>query len=334
MNPMQLNFIGGLYDRILPLFTGEVTVDGFDLRIHPVDSPREVFDRMARNADYDLSEMSSAEYVMAAARGGSPFVALPVFLSKVFRHGFIFVNAKARIEDPKDLAGKRIGVPLYTQSAAVWIRGILKTEYGVDLSGVRWVQGALNQAGRYGDPKILPLLKPIDLEAAPEGRSLDDMLVAGELDAVIGAEVPASLGRSPSVRRLFPDYREREKDYFRRTGIFPIMHLVILRREVQQRHPTAGQAIYDALCRAKAVAMRKMRDVSATRYMLPWLASDIEELDALFGADHWSYGIEANRRTLEQFVHHLVDQNMIPAPVPVDSLFLPVSDALAEGQGA
>lgn len=323
----KLNFLSGTYDRVLPLFTGEVKLEGFDLRCHALDNPREVFDLMARTSQYDASEMSAAEYITSSSGGVSPFVALPAFVSKVFRHGFIFINQQAGIDGPEDLAGKRIGIPLYTQSAAVWIRGILQSEYGVDLSKVRWVQGALNYAGRYGRLAISPLLQPIDLEQAPEDRSLNDMLVSGDLDAVIGAEVPAAYGRVPFIRRLFPDFRDREKAYFRRTGIFPIMHLVVLRREVHERHPALGQALYDALCEAKALSIKKMRDVSVTRYMLPWLASDIEEIDALFGADHWAYGVEANRRTLEQFVDYLADQHLIPSRVPVEGLFLPVRES-------
>lgn len=318
----QLNYISGLYDRVLPLLTGEASAEGFDLRFHPLDNPRGVFDLMARSSDYDASEMSSSEYITAVSRGGSPFVALPIFVSKMFRHSFIFINANSGISEPRDLAGKRIGVPLYTQSAAVWIRGILNSEYGVDLSGVRWVDGSLNQAGRYGDPKVPPLLKPINLEHAPADRSLNDMLVTGELDAVLGAEVPDALGGVPHVRRLFPDYREREKDYYRRTGIFPIMHMVVLRRAVVERHPGAGQALFNAMCKAKAIAEQKMRDVSATRYMLPWLNADIEEIDSVFGGDHWAYGVDANRRTLEQFIAYMVDQDLIAAPIPVESLFL------------
>lgn len=332
MDAVPLNFVSGLYDRVLPLFTGEVKVDGFDLNFHALDNPREVFDRMARGTEYDASEMSSTEYIMSAARGDSPFVALPVFVSKVFRHGFIFINRNAGIERPEDLEGKRIGVPLYTQSAAVWIRGILASEYGVDLSTVRWVQGALNYAGRYGNPKVPPLLQPVDLVQAPEDRSLDEMLVAGDLDAVIGAEVPASHRRVPSIQRLFPDFRDREKAYFRKTGIFPIMHLTILRRAVLERHPTASQALYDAMCRAKALSIARMRDVSATRYMLPWLASDIEEIDDVFGADHWAYGITPNRATLERLIAYMADQHMIPSRLPVESLFLPVRETMPAGK--
>lgn len=324
MSLPQLTYISGLYDRVLPLLTGEARPEGFDFRFHPLDNPRAVFDLMARSEDYDASEMSSSEYITAVSRGGSPYVALPVFVSKVFRHSFIFINTNAGIREPRDLAGKRIGVPLYTQSAAVWIRGILQSEYGVDLSGVRWVDGSLNRYGRYGDPKVPALLRPITLDHAPADRSLDDMLVAGELDAVLGAEVPISFGRAPHIQRLFPDYKEREQDYYRRTGIFPIMHMVALRRSVAERYPRAGQALFDAMCEAKAIAERKMRDVSATRYMLPWLNADIEEIDAVFGGDHWAYGLEANRRTLEQFIAYMVDQHLIAAPMPVESLFLPV----------
>jgi len=322
---LRLTFACGLYDRMLPLYTGEVRPEGLDLDFLAIDSPREIFDRMSGAQAFDVSEMSISELITRISARQCPFVAIPVFPSRCFRHGFIAVNRKA-VRAPKDLAGKRIGVPLYTQTAAVFIRGLLAEDFGVDLSGVHWVEGAINQAAPHGRPTVLPVLRPLSIAANHSGRSLSDLIAAGEIDAIIGTSLPASIKTSPDVVRLFPDFREREKDYFRRTRIFPIMHTVAIRRDVHAAHPFVAQSLYAAFCAAKDRALEKMRYLGALRYMLPWLMADVDEIDEVFGGDPWPYGIAANRPTLEAAIRYLHDQGMIAAPIAVEDVFEPLRD--------
>jgi 4,5-dihydroxyphthalate decarboxylase len=322
MPALPITFACGLYDRILALQTGEIKPDGIDLNSLVIDNPREIFDRMSNRLEFDACEMSSSEFISRYAAGKLPFVALPVFASRVFRHGFIVVNRRF-VTSAKDLAGKRIGVPLYTQTAAIFVRGLMQHDLGVDLSGIEWVQGAVNEPGAYGNPSVMPLLKPAAITPNRSGKSLSELLAAGEIHAIIGSNLPHALNRHPDVVRLFPDYRAREKDYYRRTGIFPIMHLVVIRNDVYERHPFVATSLYDAFCAAKDRAWQKMRFAGTLRYMLPWLPDDIAEIDELFGGDCWPYGIEPNRPTLQALFAYMAEQGLIPAPIPIEKLFVP-----------
>jgi len=323
MPALPLTFACGLYDRMLALAIGAIKPDGIELNFLAIDDPREIFDRMSGRLEFDACEMSSSEYISRFAANKLPFVALPVFASRMFRHGFIVVNRKF-ITTAKDLAGKRIGVPLYTQTAAIFIRGLMQHDLGIDLSGIEWVQGAVNEPGSYGHPAVMPLLKPVNITENRSGKSLSDLLAAGDVHAIIGSNLPHALGRHPDVVRLFPDFRAREQDYYRRTRIFPIMHLIVIRKDVYERHPFVATSLHDAFGAAKDWAREKMRFVSTLRYMLPWLPDDIEEIDRLFGGDCWPYGIEPNRPTLEALVSYMAEQGLIPQPMPVDKLFVPV----------
>jgi 4,5-dihydroxyphthalate decarboxylase len=322
MAKLPITFACGLYDRMLPLYTKEVEAEGIDLNFLAIDSPREIFDRMSGALEFDASEMSSSEYVARLAAGDCPFVALPVFPSRVFRHGYIAVDRRV-IRTPADLAGKRIGVPLYAMTAAIFIRGMLQHDCAVDLSQVRWVEGAMNEAKPHGHPTRLALAKPVAIEPNSSGKSLSDLIDAGEIAATIGTSLPDAMGRNPDIVQLFPDHHEREKDYYRRTRIFPIMHLVAVRRDVYQQHPFVATSLYRAFCQAKDLALQKMRYPGTLRYMLPWMRAEIAEIDEVFGGDPWPYGIEPNRATLEALVQYLAEQGLIAAPVPVEKLFVP-----------
>jgi 4,5-dihydroxyphthalate decarboxylase len=242
----------------------------------------------------------------------------------VFRHGFIVVNRRF-VKSAADLAGKRIGVPLYTQTAALFVRGLMQHDLGIDLSTIEWVQGAINEPGAYGNPAVMPLLKPVNVTPNRSGKSLSDLLETGEIQAIIGSNLPQALKRNPDVVRLFPDYRAKEQDYFRRTHIFPVMHLIVIRNDVYERHPFVAKSLYDAFVAAKDRAWEKMRYSGTLRYMLPWLPDDVEEIDELFGGDCWPYGIEPNRPTLEALVTYMAEQGLIPASIPIERLFVPVS---------
>jgi len=322
MSKLPITFACGLYDRMLALYTREVEADGIDLNFLAIDSPREIFDRMSGAQEFDVSEMSSSEYVARFAAGDCPFVALPVFPSRVFRHGHIAIDRRA-IATPQDLAGKRIGVPIYGMTAAIFIRGLLQHDFGVDLANVRWVEGALNEAKPHGHPTKVKLSRPVSIEANSSGKSLSDLIAAGEISATIAPGLPKSANRDPNVGRLFPDYLAREKDYYARTRVFPIMHLVVIRRDIYERHPFVATSLYRAFCAAKDLALQKMRTGGTLRYMLPWMAAEIEEIDEVFGGDPWPYGVEPNRATLTALVQYMAEQGLIAAPVPIGDLFVP-----------
>jgi 4,5-dihydroxyphthalate decarboxylase len=326
MNP-KITFACSLYDRMQALHTGEVKPEGVDLEFIPVEWARQIFDRMAGEQAFDMSELSSSEFVARKDAIQCPFVALPVFPSRTFRHNTIWINRKSGIRKPKDLEGKRIGVPLYTMTAAVWQRGHLMDDYGVDFSGVTWVQGAINSSGSHGDPTVLPLLKPVNIEVNHSGKSLSDLLSEGSIDAMIGTNNPESRKTNPDVQRLFPDFKAVEMDLYKRTGVFPIMHLVAIRKEVHEKHPQIAQGLYDAFCASKALGMKRLRHFGALRSMLPWLTAEIDEMDNVFGNDPWPYGVKANMPTLTTLVRYLAEQNIIRAPLPVESLFLPVTES-------
>jgi 4,5-dihydroxyphthalate decarboxylase len=267
--------------------------------------------------------MSSSEFIRHAVRGDCPMVAIPVFPSRVFRHGYIAID-KRQVREPKDLAGKRIGVPLYAMTAAIFIRGLLQHDHGVDLSGMTWVEGGINDTKPHGAPSSIPLARKVAIEPHSQTISLNARLESGDIAAIISSGLPKALKSNPNVARLFPDYKTREVDYVKRTGIFPVMHLVAIRRDVYEKNPFVATSLFNAFCEAKAIAAKKMRELGTLRYMLPWMASEIEEIDAVFGGDPWPYGIEPNRATLEALVQYLADQALIEKPVPLDELFVPI----------
>ncbi|MGH6768772.1 MAG: ABC transporter substrate-binding protein [Xanthobacteraceae bacterium] len=260
--------------------------------------------------------------------GDRRFVALPVFPSRVFRHGYVFVNRRAGIGTAKQLEGKRVGLPLYTQTAAIWARGLLAEQFGVDLGSIRWVQGAVETSGTHGQPSAPPLLRPIAIEQNASTASLDALLARGEIDALIGSRKPASLGRDPDVVRLFPDYRTIERELYQTTRIFPIMHLVAIRRPLYERHPWLATSFYNAFVESKRRAIVRMRYGGSLSYMLPWQLAEIEEIDGVFGGDAWPYGLEPNRPTLEALVRYMADQYFIAKPIPIDDLFVPIHSEL------
>lgn len=322
--PIRLTFACGLYDRMLSLYTGEVKPRGLELEYLAMENPREVFDRMARGQEFDAAEMSSSEFISRLSARECPFVAIPVFPSRFFRHGFIAINTRS-VRGPKDLAGKRIGVPLYTMTAAIWIRGLLQHEYAVDLSTVRWIEGKINKPGGHGNPAVLPTVRPVNVQPNDSGKSLSQLLAEGEIDAIAGTELPESMRRSPDVRRLFPDFREVERAYFERTRIFPIMHLVAIRSALYERHPWIAASLYEAFESAKARALTRMRSMGALSYMLPWLPADLDEIDELFGGDPWPYGVEANRPTLQAMLDYMLEQSIIGRKLHVEELFVPIT---------
>lgn len=324
MTKLPITFACGPYDRMEALNLGIIQPEGIDLRYIAIQSSPEIFARMIKTRSFDVAEMSLAHYFIMRTHGEFPYMAIPVFPSRVFRHGYIFVNKHAGISTAKDLEGKRIGVQEYRQTAGVWVRGILQHEFGVDLDSVKWIEGGVNEPRAPDDDMDLRPTRDLSLEIIPGDRTLNDMLEAGEIDAYYGARRPNALDSGQNVVRLFPDYRELEKDYYRKTGFHPIMHTVVIREELFREHPWMAESLYKACEASKAWAMQQMKYSGAQRLMLPWLFNEIAEMEELMGKNAWAYGLEANRPILEAFMQYLVDQHFLEGPAPIDDLFAPI----------
>ncbi|QDC08614.1 ABC transporter substrate-binding protein [Oceanicola sp. D3] len=323
MGNIRLTYAGSLYDRVLPLYTGEVQPEGIDLDFIRIEQPRPIFDRMSGGEEFDIAEYSTSEFVQRYAAGQCNFVAIPVFPTRCFRHSFIAINKASGITSPKDLENRRIGVALYTMTAAVYIRGMLQDDYGVDLSCCTWVQGAINTSGAHGAPTVLPLLKPVNLEQGPADKSLDDLIQSGAVDATMGTSVPASYRSNPNIARLFPDFVEQERDWYARTNIYPIMHLVAIKKSVHEKYPFVASSLFKAFQRSKEIALERMFNLRALRYMLPWMTRDVDEVFEYFDGDPWPYGIEPNRPTLEAMVRYMQEQHLTDWQPSLEELFVP-----------
>jgi 4,5-dihydroxyphthalate decarboxylase len=325
MSRVQLTFACCRYDRMEAIREGVVRPEGADLTCITLRSGRDVFDRMVGGSEFDVAELSASEFISLTGQGDRRFAALPVFPSRVFRHGYIFINTRAGIRTAKDLEGKRVGLPLYTQTAALWLRGHLAHQFGVDLSTIRWVQGAVEEGGTHGKPHAPALLRPVAIEQNSTGLPLATLLRRGEIDALIGSRRPEILGRDPSVARLFPNYRALERELYQTHKIFPIMHLVVIRRELHERHRWLATSLYKAFVESKRRALARLRYAGSLAAMLPWLQSDIEEIDDVFGGDAWPYGVEPNRATLEALVQYMTEQHFIPRIIPIEDLFVSIA---------
>jgi 4,5-dihydroxyphthalate decarboxylase len=321
MAKLQLSFACGLYDRMQPLYTGEVQPDGIDLNFIPIDQPRPIFDRMSGGQEFDVAEYSASEFTQRFTRNECPFVAIPVFPSIAFRMGFIAINKKSGIKTPKDLEGKRIGVPLYTMTAAIFINGILHHEFGVDLTKIRWVQSAMNETGSHGHPTVLPLLKKMTIENNHSGKTLGQLLATGELDATLGTSLPEEIRTDSNIARLFPNFVEVDKDLYKRKGIYPIMHLVAIKKSIYERYPFVATSLYDAFVKSKKIALQKMFNLRAVRYMTPFLMREIDDIWEVFNGDPWPYGVEPNRRTLDALITYQQTLGLTERGVKVDDLF-------------
>ena len=309
------------YDRSRPLMDGRVKPEGIALDIQ-VLRPRETFPRMLERREFDVSEMSLASYVSLVGKGGCPFVAIPVALSKIFRHDCIYVRPDAGIRRPEDLKGKRVGTTQYGSTGLVFMKGMLQHDYGVAPKDIHWFIGGLDA------PTQRPLL-PLDLPASikiyflPDGQTLEGMLAAGELDALLSLYIPESFIRGePHVARLFANPKEVAQDYYRRTRIFPIMHTVVIREDLYRANPWVAQSLYRAFCQARDVAVHGLYDTDALHLSLPFLIDHVEETWRVFGKDFWAYGLEPNRPTLAAIGQYVHEQHLSPRPVAPEELFV------------
>ena len=323
MPNLQLTLACGPYAHTHALMTDRVPVEGIDLTFLPIESPPEIFTRMLANGAFDACEMSLSHYFRHRGSVDFPFVAIPVFPLRKFRHSFIVINTDSSIRVPGDLNGRRVGVMEYSQTAAVWIRGILQDEYGVEAETIKWFTGGVNKPGHPQALQSRPE-SAVRIEHIGEARTLNDMLVSGELDAVVGARLPRSLGVVPHVRRLFEDYRHVEQDYFRRTRIFPIMHCIVLREMLYRDKPWIAESLFKAFVASRDLGWAAMHDDGNTRLMLPWLAADVEELRALCGGNPWWYGVEPNRHVLEAVARYLHRERFVRESLDIDELFAPI----------
>ncbi|HYX65271.1 MAG TPA: ABC transporter substrate-binding protein [Burkholderiales bacterium] len=314
---MRLTLACGRYDRTQALLDGRVRVEGVDELVYLALRPGETFWRMLNHEEFDASEMSLSSYTILRSEGDERFVALPVFPSRVFRHNALYVRAGSAIRDPRGLKGKRVGVGDYQMTAAVWTRGFLQHEYGVRPEEVTWIVG-----------RPIRAIRPpqgIAVELLPEGESFERMLERGEIDALMSVMIPEGLGRS--VERLIPDFRGVEQDYFRKTGIFPIMHTLVLRRAVYEANPWLAVGLYRAFCRARDLALAHLYDTDALTVSSPWIIDELERGRAV----KWDYSIEGSRPTLEALVQYLDEQQLTRRRMKVEELFAPnISPALAD----
>jgi 4,5-dihydroxyphthalate decarboxylase len=321
-NKLNLSVAVGDYDRTRPLIDGAVRIDGVD-PIFMTLSPEEIFFRAFRSAEFDISELSLSSFTVKTAQNDCPYVGIPVFLSRAFRHTAIYVRTD-RIKRPEDLKGKRIGLPEYQLTANVWVRAILHDDFGVKPSDVTWVRGGIEEPGR---PEKIKLNLPADvkLENAPKGKTISAMLAAGEIDAFIAPRPPSIVEGHPNIGWLFADPTGAAKDYFKRTGIFPIMHLVGVKRTLVDKHPWLLAAVAKAFEQAKTAALTHLSDTSATKVTLPFVEEQLKAARELMGKDFWSYGVAANRKTLEAFLRHHHAQGLSSRLVRVEELFHPAT---------
>ncbi len=308
------------YDRTRPLSDGLVLIDGVDPVFMALD-PEEIFFRAFRHAEFDICELSMSSFTVKTAQGNCPYIGVPAFVSRAFRHTAIYVRTD-RIQKPADLKGRKIGVPEYQLTANVWARAILEDDHGVKPSDIQWIRGGLEEAGR-PEKIAITLPKDVRLENAPEGRTLSSMFEAGEIDGFIGPRVPPGFGRNPNIGWLFADPVAAAKDYFKRTGIFPIMHLVGVRRELAEQHPWLPGAVFKAFDQSKRIALEKLADTSSTKVTLPFVEERLIEARKLMGEDFWSYGVASNRTTLETFLRHHHSQGLSSRLVAVEEMFHP-----------
>ncbi len=319
MSRLSITIASWDYDRVRALTDGRVRVEGCDANYvtMPVE---ELFERAFFHGEFEVAEIGFSPFLIALSRGPTPYVAVPVFLSRMFRHSAAYIRNDRGIEGPADLRGKRIGVPEYQMSAVMWFRGYLQDEFGIQPKDINWVQAGLENPGRRDKfPLNLPDGFPL---TSRNDVSLSAMLADGELDGVMSARRPSCfVSGHPKVGRLFPDYRAAERDYFRRTGIFPIMHALGIRRDIYDKNRWLAASLYKAFLKAKRLADAEFVETTALKIGLPWITAEYEATTKVMGQDFWSYGVDANRKTLAIMARYSYEQGLAVRLVDVDEMF-------------
>jgi 4,5-dihydroxyphthalate decarboxylase len=308
------------YDRTHAIFDGRARIEGCDVTAVMLE-PEEAFHRAFKFQEFDVTEMSLSSHIVNVARGTAHYTGIPAFVSRLFRHSGIYIRTDRGIRRPEDLKGKTIGLPEYQITANVWIRGMLKDQYGVHPRDIKWRRGGIEEPGR---EERTPITLPpdIDLKDIPHDRTLSQMLEAGELDGMIGARAPSCFLRgAPNVDRLFPDYPQAEEEYFRKTKIFPIMHLIGIRRSLVEQHPWLAVSVFKAFIKAKETCLREFNQIGHLACSLPWSVHEYERLKRVLGEDYWSYGLEANRHVLDTLAGYSFDQGLSARRVTPEEIF-------------
>lgn len=312
----------GDYDRTRAIKDGRVPVEGCAVTYIPLE-PEEAFFRAFRYQEFDVSELSCSSYLRVVDQGVSTYVGIPAFVSRVFRHSGIYIRTDRGIRTPQDLKGKVIGLPEYQITAVVWMRGILSDEYGVKPTDISWRSGGIEEPGRDERTPLAPI-PGLDLKPIPSDKTLAGMLAAGELDAMFSARAPSCFTRrAPHVGRLFSNTREAEATYYKKTGLFPIMHLIGVRKTLVERHPWLPASLYKAFAAAKALAYEEVRDINALRVTLPWLEAEALETASLMGEDYWRYGVAENRKEIDALARYAFEQGLVKQRLTAEQLFAP-----------
>ena len=320
MPKLQLSLGCCDYDRTKAIFDGRAPIEGCEVLPVAIE-PEEAFHRAFSSQEFDVSEISISSHTLMTSRAENAYVGIPAFVSRLFRHSGIYIRTDRGIDSPQALAGKTIGLPEYQITANVWIRGILQDDYDLRPQTIHWRRGGLEEPGRI-ERAPLELPAGIDLRQVPAGKTLSGMLENGELDGVISARAPSCFERgAPNVDRLFPDYRKVEEDYFRRTRIFPTMHIIGVRKSLAERHPWLPVSVFKAFLRAKELTMYELGQIGHLFVSLPWGVAEFESARRLLGDDYWSYGFEANRHALETFTRYHHEQGLSKRRIGPDELF-------------
>ena len=326
---MPITIAAGDYDRTRAIRDGRVTVDGCDVTYLTL-RPEELFFRAVRYAEFDVCELSFSSYLMQTQRGVSAYIAIPVFLSRLFRHSGFYIRTDCGIDGPADLKGKTVGVPEYQVTASLWQRGLLKDECGIEASEIKWRAGGLEQPGRE-ERTPLHLPDAYDYQRIPDDKTLSGMLEAGEIDAVIAPPMPSCFWRgAPNVARLWPDYRTVKQDYYRRTGMHPIMHLVGVRKSLVEKYPWLPANLYKAFRQAKDIAIANLEYITALNVMLPWVGAEHEATRAVLGEDFWPYGLEVNSKEVETLIRYSHEQGLTEPGLDPQDLFAETTLAVAK----
>lgn len=322
MSKLSLTVACGDYDRVRAIKDGRVQIEGCEVNFLPL-AAEEVFFRAFRSTEFDVTELSFSSTMIQTARGDCQYVGIPAFVSRIFRHSSIYIRTDRGITRPEDLRGKTIGLPEYQMTAPVWMRGMMQDEYGVRPEECIWRSGGQEQPGRDERTPIKPI-PGLDLAPIPNDRTLVDMFVKGELDALFTARAPSCFVEgAPHIGRLFPNYREVEKAYYQKTKLFPIMHLIGIRKTLVEQHPWLATSVYKAFVQAKAIAMQEVRDITALNITLPWVEAEALESMALMGQDYWRYGVKESLHEIDALARYSHEQGLSSRLLTAADLFAP-----------
>ena len=329
MANVNISIACGDYDRVRAIKDKRVTVDGADVTFIAM-GPEELFFRALRYAEFEVAELSFNSYMMLTSRDACPYIAIPVFPSRMFRHSALYIRTDRGIKSPPDLKNRIVGVPEYQQTANVWMRGILSDEYGINDTDIRWRTGGQEEPGR-DERTPLSLTKDVEIEAIPGDRYLSEMLISGDIDAFMTARAPSAwLDRHPNIGRLWTNYMEVERDYYNRTSIFPIMHLVGVRRDVVEQHNWLPGSLLKAFTAAKDLAMSEHPEVAALNVTLPWVDVYQEEIQKFMGTDYWRYGIDPCRHEIETLIGYAWEQGVLARRVTMEDIFHPATFSVSK----